>query len=189
LLACIRQQRVNLFHVVGGGDYYKKYPGYRKAAALVGPEPEVEKIARDPVLERLDQFRTQRVFVGAHNVADVKRGFAALDFPAEARPVGEEGIAENAPQLYALCKERGVNHLLYAGFAINWCLLMSPGGMLDMSRRGFLCSAFRQAVTAVENRESARTAAHREEGLWRVALAFGFVFDVDEFCRALKQSG
>jgi hypothetical protein len=55
-----------------------------------------------------------------------------------------------------------------------------------MRRTGMICSALRQAVTAVENRESARTEAHKEEALWRVALAFGFVFDVDDFVMQLN---
>lgn len=186
LLAAVRASDLPLFHVVGGGNYYQHYPGYRRAVELAGPPPPpLEKVASDPVLERLSQFRSDHVFVGAHNQADVERGFQHLDFAAEARPQGEEGIAENGHQLFALCREAGVNHLIYAGFAINWCLLLSPGGMHDMSQRGVMCSALRQAVTAVENRETARRELNKESGLWRVALAFGFVFDVDEFIAAL----
>ena len=99
--------------------------------------------------------------------------------------MGDEGIAENAPQLLALCKHHGVNHLIYAGFAINWCLLLSPGGMADMSKHGIMCSALRQAVTAVENRETARHELCKEIALWRVALAFGYVFDVEDFVRSI----
>jgi hypothetical protein len=102
-----------------------------------------------------------------------------------ARPVEDEGVAENSSQLLALCRDAGINHLIYAGFAINWCLLMSPGGMVDMERRGVMCSAFRQAVTAVENRESARQELAKQLALWRVSLGFGFVFDVEDFIAAL----
>ncbi len=63
---------------------------------------------------------------------------------------------------------------------------MSPGGMLDMRRYGVICSTIRQAVTAVENRETARTEAGKELALWRVALAFGFVFELDDILRMLK---
>ena len=58
-----------------------------------------------------------------------------------------------------------------------------------MSRRGVMCSAFRQAVTAVENKETARQELNKELALWRVALAFGFVFDVDDFVDGLKAGG
>ena len=155
--------------------------GLPGAATLAGPPPPApETVPADASLKKLQELRNQRVFVGPHNAADVQRGFAKLDFPAEARPVGDEGVAESGHQLLALCKHHGINHLVYFGFAINWCLLMSPGGMLDMSGHGVMCSAIRQATTAVENRESARQQWAKELGLWRVALAWGFVFDVDD---------
>lgn len=187
LLRSARDAHMTIFHVVGGGDYYSHLPGYQRAVALAGPEIIPPRLPADPTAEALRKLRAQRVFVGAHNQADVNQGFAALDFSDQARPQDEEGIAENAHQLAALCLEQGINHLIYAGFAVNWCLLMSPGGMVDMQRRGAICSVLRQAVTAVENRESARTEAHKEEALWRIALAFGFVFDVDELARQLTE--
>lgn len=188
LLAAVRNSGLPLFHVVGGGDYYKNLPGYKRAVELAGPAPaEPEKISSDLVLDRLREFRDDHVFVGAHNAKDVSRGFARLDFPGPARPVGDEGVAENGHQLFALCKEKGVNHLVYVGFAINWCLLLSPGGMAEMAHRhGMMCSTIRQATTAVENKESARKEWCKELALWRTALAFGFVFDLDDFTGALK---
>ena len=54
-----------------------------------------------------------------------------------------------------------------------------------MSQRGIMCSVIRQAVTAVENKETARGELCKEIALWRVALAFGFVFDVDDLINAL----
>jgi nicotinamidase-related amidase len=136
-------------------------------------------------MERLKTFRSEHVFVGAHNAEDTRKGFARLDFAPQAAPLGEEGIAENGSQLFGLCREKGINHLIYMGFAINWCLLLSPGGMADMSQRGFMCSAIRQAVTAVENKETSREEWCKEIGLWRVALAFGFVFDREDIMTAL----
>lgn len=186
LLAAVRASDLPLIHVVGGGAYYQDCPGYERAVELAGPpEARPEQLAADPVLERLRAFRREQVFVGTHNEPDVKRGFAAVDFMPQARPVGTEGVAENSQQLTALCREAGINHLIYAGFAINWCLLLSPGGMAEMSQRGVMCSALRQAVTAVENKETARNELCKEIGLWRVTLAFGFVFDVDDFIQAI----
>ncbi len=190
LLSSVRKSGFNLFHVVGGGDYYDDLPGHKRAVMLAGDEPPaLEQAKVDPALQRLNEFRAEHVFVGKHNEADVERGFKHLGFPPEARPLGDEGVAENAHQLHALCRDSGVNHLIYAGFAINWCLLLSPGGMLDMSRRGYMCSAVRDATTAVENRESARTESHKEAALWRVALAYGFVFDADDLVSALAEHG
>ncbi len=186
LLGAVRGSGFRLFHVVGGGDYYSYLPGYKKTAGSAGvPTGIPEQIKSDPVMDKLNRFRGENVFVGKHNEEDVAKGFKRLDFAKNAKPVGDEPIAENAHQLFALCKHHGINHLIYAGFAINWCLLVSPGGMLDMSRHGIMCSAIRDAVTAVENKESARTESHKEEALWRVALAYGFVFDSQDIVKAL----
>ena len=77
----------------------------------------------------------------------------------------------------------------YAGFAIDGCLLISPGGMVDMNQRGVMCSAIRQAVVAIESKESAETQFAKELALWRVALLFGFVFDSDDVIAALARHG
>src|ERR1051325_2294479 len=178
LLGAVRKSGLSLFHVVSNHENYKKSPGYQHAVKLAEPAPPPPtQIEWDDSVRRLRQFHSDHVFVGKHNAEDVKRGFERLDFPTEARPIGDEGIAEDALQLFALCKERGVNHLIYAGFAINWCLLLSPGGMHDMAQRGVLCSVFRDAVTAVENKETARDELCKQIALWRVSVGFGFVFD------------
>jgi len=63
---------------------------------------------------------------------------------------------------------------------------MSPGGMIDMARHGCLCSTIREAVTAVENRETAREEREKQQALWRIALEFGFVFALEDFLPALS---
>ncbi len=189
LLKAVRSSGMKLFHVVGGGDYYKSYPGYKLAVGLAEKAPpSPSQIESDASLDALREFRRENVFVGLHNELDVQRGFDNTGFPKEAEPADGEPVAENGQQLLALCKHYGVNHLIYAGFAINWCLLLSPGGMAEMSSHGVMCSALRQAVTAVENKESARLELAKELGLWRVALAYGFVFDVDDLIRALDKT-
>lgn len=189
LLGGVRQAGVKVFHVVGGGDYYRHLPGYQRTRELAGESPPPpERIEPDPYLVNLQQFRAENVFAGRHNEEDVRRAFQELRFAPEAEPRDGEEIAEDGHQLFALCKHYGINHLIYAGFAINWCLLLSPGGMAEMSGRGILCSAFQQAVTAVENRETARYELCKQIALWRVALAFGFVFDVDQFLMCLHSA-
>ena len=186
LLSAIRASDFPLFHVVGGGDYYREYSGYIRTVQLAGTPPDPpERVTPDAILDQLHRFKAENVFTGSHNAPDVKRGLDRLDFICEARPAFDEGIAENGHQLAALCRTSGINHLIYMGFAVNWCLLLSPGGMAEMQKYGIMCSAIRQAVTAVENKETAREELCKEIGLWRVALAFGFVFDVDDIMAVL----
>lgn len=188
LMGGVREAGMKIFHVVGGGDYYRHLPGYQRTRELAGDSPPPpERMEPNDYLRTLQQFRAGNVFVGKHNEADVHRAFQELRFATEAEPRDDEEIAEDGHQLFALCKHYDICHLIYAGFAINWCLLLSPGGMAEMSTRGIVCSAFRQAVTAVENKETARYELCKQIALWRVALAFGFVFDVEEFLRCLHR--
>jgi len=185
ILGAARRAGFKVFHVAGGADYYKKYPGYQFTESISDPEPPLDQVASDPVMDRLRQFRAHHVFVGRHNEEDVARGFANVDFPPEARPLDQEPIAATSRQLLALCRREAVNHLIYTGFAIDGCLLISPGGMVDMCRYGVMCSTIRQAVTAIENKETARQEQAKQLALWRVGLLYGFVFDVDDFIAAL----
>lgn len=187
LLAAVRRAGLPLIHVVDGGEYYLQLPGHQRAVALTGwKENRTRRVLRDATADAIAKFRLDRSFPGKHNLADISRAAPHVRFLTEAQPVGQEGIAATSDQLDALCREAGVNHLIYAGFNIDWCLLMSPGGMLEMSRRGYICSALRQAVTAVENKETARHELCKEIGLWRVSVEFGLVFDVTDFIDAIQ---
>ena len=186
LLSAARSCGMPVMHVVGGRDYYSHLPGYQ-GSGVAGEDPASPRAVPDPVSRELETFRSKNVFVGHHNQGDIEVGFARLDFAPTARPVGAECIAANGPQLAGACIRRGINHLIYVGFAINWCLLMSPGGMVDMRRHGFICSTLEEAVTAVENRETARDELEKRQALWRVSLEFGFVFHVCDFMAALSR--
>ncbi len=188
LLATIRARQFALFHVVGHHGYYEHLPGYQRAVALAGPEPERPSgVMSDPCLDNLRQFRSDHVWPGKENLVLRAQSKIPTDFHPAARPLGDEGVAANAHQLAALCRELGINHLIYAGFAVGGCLLTSPGGMVDMQRRGVLCSVLREAVTAIENKETARQEISKQLELWRVALSYGFVFDVSGFIAALQK--
>lgn len=190
LLGMIRASGMRIFHIACCGDYLNRYPGYLTTVKLTGQEPgRPETVISDPVLENLRQFKSDRAFPGAHNRDDIARGFAGLDFPSEAKPADDEPVAVTEEQLFALCKKYGVNHLVYAGFTINGCLLASPCGIVDMSRRGILCSAIRQAVTAIENKQTARTEAAKELGLWYVSIISGFVYDANDFINGISGRG
>ncbi len=187
LLSAVRRSPLPVFHVVGGSqDYYSHLPGHQRAVQLAGPSTHLAPLAPDPVYARLQKLRATQGSPGAHNAADIAAGFAQLDFAVTARPIGAEGIAADGTQLAALCRAHEINHLIYVGFALNWCLLMSPGGMVDMRRSGVLCSTITEATTAVENRETARAEREKEQALWRVALEFGLVFSLPDFLHALS---
>ena len=187
ILKTAREKGLKVVHVVSGDDYSKNHPGYKEVLEICPDEvSNTESIDGDDVTERLRAFRTENVSPGKHNIDDIKRGRKKIDFAKGAEPVGNEPICKDSRQLFAWCKNHEVNHLVYTGFAIDGCLLVSPGGMIDMSRKGIMCSAIEEAVTAIENKETAREETAKKIALWRVALLFGFVYEKKDFVNALK---
>jgi len=184
VLAAVRRIGMPLVHVVAGVDYWSGQPGFLGGTPDQPPVSDARAVS-DPVHDQLRAHRTAAVFPGQHNRADIAAGQSQMGFHPSVVPVGDEPVAATSSDLIGWCSRNGVNHLIYTGFAINGCLWTSPGGMVDLSRQGYLCSTLRQATTAIENGESARTQAHKEYAMWAVALFHGFVYDTDDFTAAL----
>ncbi len=171
LLQAGRERGLPVLHVTG------KVPPAQQPALSVPIEP---------TWQHLREFRRDHVFPGALNQADVSAGWESRDIAPEAQPLPGEVTAETSTDLHAACQSRGINHLIYVGFALNWCLLMSPGGMVDMKRYGYLCSTVAEATVAVENEATNDTRQEYHQALWRVAVEFGFVFHQSDLIAALS---
>jgi nicotinamidase-related amidase len=187
LLAAARAAGLTVIHVGSDEGYTSRFPEYQRIKEQVGREsrPAAEGAVEDPLRAQWARER-HRQYTGEHNIEPIRAGFQHLDFAPQAMPLDGEPVVIDSRQLNAVCRERGIWHLIYIGFALNWCLLVSPGGMIDMSRLGYHCSTIRQATTAVENRESCSQELAKELALWRIALMFGYVFDLDPLLEALR---
>ncbi|HPQ46587.1 MAG TPA: hypothetical protein PLP30_04400 [Clostridia bacterium] len=192
LLKKARNNNIPVLHVADDSGYAddfkghtmaielcKKYYGDSNVSSPVVPESRIHSYLRD--------FKRDFSFPGKGNIPDIDNGQAVKGFMKNAMPVNDEFVATDSEQLNSICLELGINHLIYTGFAINWCLQYSPGNMNDMASRGLLCSTIREAVTAVENKSSAATQSHKEYALWVTSLKNGFVYDLDDFIRCIDQ--
>ena len=111
-----------------------------------------------------------------------------IGLPDELRTHGNDLVVTQSWQLHRLMKNRGITHLIYTGWALNWCLWFSPGGMGDMARQGYQCSAVRGGCVAIENRESAATEGNLAYAEWQTSTMFGYLFEVAELTGALARS-
>lgn len=186
ILAAARGAGVPVVHVAMG-DYARKYPGNAKALKISGPDPRPvtpgvpgSGKARPP-----DDIKAKLIFGERYNEnRDYEHFGRFFDFPEQAKPLTDEFVVQTSHQLSSVLNALGAWNLIYIGFAINWCLWFSGGGMADMSRLGYRCSCIREGVSAVENRESVQGEQHKEEALWRVSLMFGYVFGAEDFISA-----
>ena len=143
----------------------------------------------DGTLSVLGEFRWHNCWVGKDNIKDKQKGEKMADFYAGAKPLGDEHLAFTSRQLFALCRHYGINHLVYTGFAVNACLMVSPCGFVDMSRHGLMCSVIPQLTTAVENKESCRQELHKAYGLWAfTSQGGGFVYEIADFMACLAEA-
>lgn len=173
LLGAFRQQGLPILHVPG---------------ARPGEQIHPTQVPSDPTWKNLRRYRHDQVFPGAPNHADIAAAYPHRQPAAAASPLPGEGIAETGPELHALASAHGLNHLIYVGFALNWCLLMSPGGMVDMKRYGYLCSAVADGIVTVEPGADPNGTREHESALWRVAVEFGFVFRAPDLIASLSAS-
>jgi len=168
LLSALRKNKLKIYHIVD--------EKHTKFTSLPNP-------IKDEVILNLETFKKNNVFPGKHNLSDCNK------FKRQPMLIkSNEPLLYNGEELHRLCLKDGINHLIYSGFALNWCLQYSPGNMNEMSDRGFMCSTFKETITAVENKESIINEGHKEYALWLTSIKNGFIYSLPEFLSALEHS-
>ena len=197
IFKAVRRRGMSVVHVGAAGcSYVENHEGYKAACQItekvlgkevkgntVHPLPKPEA---DPASTAISEFKSINSYTGTHNIDDVLRGFANTDFQEGTAPANNELVVDSSEQLLAVCIDRNINHLVYIGFALDGCLLTSPGGMVDMNRYGFLCSTIRQATTAIEFKGTSKDETAKKIALWRVGLMFGLVYEDTDFIKGME---
>jgi len=71
-------------------------------------------------------------------------------FGGENYPVYQETYGQELVDLLDFLKEKKVTTIVFAGYALNRCLLHRPAGLLAMAQRGFQCIILRDCTLADE---------------------------------------
>jgi len=184
LLDEVRKTNLTVIHIGSTEDYCKRYSGYEKARELAGDAPSLPEGSVNKNWQ--EEYNLDKI--GRENYKAIQEACKKhLDFPEETRPLNDEWVVINSHQLNAVCRHLKIWNLIYTGFAINWCLWNSPGGMVDMNRLGYRCSTIPEATTAVENDFTAREELCKKIALWRVATTYGYVIQLDDFLSAVRK--
>ncbi|MBD3384995.1 isochorismatase family protein [candidate division KSB1 bacterium] len=184
VLQAARDGGIRVIHVASDEHYALKYPGYEMSKQVAGPEPEgLPSAPMHDYVKTLNEERADLVFGPGRKEAR-PHYLKHLDFPPQARPLDDEYVTFTTHQLNGVLRKHGIWNLIYIGFAINWCLWFSPGGMVDMSRLGYRCNCIEEATTAVENKESVENEFNKKQSMWRTSLMFGYIHHADDFIQA-----
>jgi nicotinamidase-related amidase len=109
-----------------------------------------------------------------------------LDMTPHIRPEEGEYVIANAEQLQALCAKKKFLHLIYAGFATNWCVLQRDYGMIKMSERGYNCLLIRDATEGVEYPDTLEQKWAREIAIRETEQRYGFSISSEDFLGACR---
>ena len=99
----------------------------------------------------------------------------------------EDFVIATGEQLHELLKGHGILHLIYVGFATNWCVVGRDYGIRTMARRGYNIVLLRDATTGVEFPDTLDQLFTTEIAIREVEQQCGFTAsNVDFFaaCRA-----
>ena len=100
----------------------------------------------------------------------------------------DEFVIATGQQLHELMEERGILHLLYAGFATNWCVLGRDYGIRSMSRYGYNIILLRDATTGVEFPDTYENLFTTEIAIREVEQQYGFSASNADFFKAADAS-
>jgi nicotinamidase-related amidase len=111
-----------------------------------------------------------------------------LDIAAPVRPLPGEPVIHTGLELHALLAQRRILHLVYAGFATNWCIKYRDYGMLEMSRRGYNLVLVRDATTGVEFHDTVGTLAATEMTVREIETKHAWSTTTEAFLRACEET-
>ena len=95
-----------------------------------------------------------------------------------------EHVVATGDQLHDLLRANGLLHLVYVGFATNWCILNRDYGMRAMAQRGYNMILLRDATVGVEFPDTLAAEMATEMAIREVEQQLGFSAAKDDFLAA-----
>jgi nicotinamidase-related amidase len=95
-------------------------------------------------------------------------------------------VISSGEQLHEVLRDRGILHLLYVGFATNWCILGRDYGIRAMRNRGYNTILLRDATTGVEFPDTLDTLFATEISIREAEQMWGFTASNPDFFTACQ---
>ncbi len=104
-------------------------------------------------------------------------------------PVGDESLVFYTDQLDAYLKARGVETLIYSGFAADMCVLNSEAGARAMLARNYRCILIRDATVGVERPDTFDERLATRYGIHIFEWQVGYSTTLGDFFSAVEAVG
>ncbi len=107
--------------------------------------------AAEPLPPVVPGWRESITYGRAHGDNYPSKGpYSRMDRIRDLYPEGDEPFVAAGDELDPLLRARGIENLVYTGFAADMCILRSPGGTQDMFNRGYRVFLIREGTLGVE---------------------------------------
>ena len=112
----------------------------------------------------------------------------ALKIAEPALPRPGEIVITTGDQLHELLAQRKILHLLYCGFATNWCVIGRDYGLIRMNERGYNIILVRDATTGIEFHDTVDTLAATEMTIREIETKYAWSCSTDAFADACAKA-
>lgn len=93
----------------------------------------------------------------------------------------DDTVVETGAQMHRMLAQRGILHLIFAGFAANWCLMGRDYGIRAMSRYGYHILLLRDCTAGVEFPDTLENSLVTEMVIREVEQQYGFSVENEAF--------
>ena len=132
----------------------------------------------------------QELLERAHGVDYMERSPLAKMRRAEiVSPVGDEPLVFYSDTLDEHLRDRGVETLIYMGFATDMCLLGAEGGARHMLARGYRCVVMRDGTVGVESPDTFPQRLATSYGLHIFEWTLGHGCTFAQYRQAIEEMG
>ncbi|HJN17729.1 MAG TPA: cysteine hydrolase family protein [Armatimonadota bacterium] len=115
-----------------------------------------------------------------------KSPYAHMDRAAVVAPHPDEPMAYQTPQFHRQLSKRGIETLIYTGFATDMCILRAPGGVEPMAGQGYRTYLMRDATLGVELPDSFEERVATRWAIGYFETHFGDTLLTDDFIEACR---
>ena len=141
---------------------------------------------RDRTAARAPTGRQKEMLDRAHGPAYLTRSPLARMKRADAvSPVGDEPMVFYTDALDEVLKARGIETLIYTGFATDMCVLNSEGGACAMLARGYRCVLMRDGTVGVERPDTFEERLATRYGIHLFEWKVGYGTCLEDFIAAV----
>jgi nicotinamidase-related amidase len=109
-----------------------------------------------------------------------------LDIAEVVKPLPNESVIHTGPQMHALLADRKILHLIYVGFATNWCVIGRDYGIIAMNKLGYNIILVRDATTGIEFHDTIDHLTATEITIREVETKYSWSTTTEAFTEACK---